>query len=322
MKGMFAGCGVVLVGLFIYLLDDLNLFLSGDEKETTVAQQSPVLQEPHLTPAEVQAQKPAEFSQSTIHPLTKEKNAKEITAEIGADVANKMIVSNENQPHQEPSQTNSTPIASKPENTSQQTVTASNENTQKESVKESAIKESAAKETAIKVAAPQEKPSNSVASNVSTSKAIIPTEKEQLDISDTAEDPEVASPQSAAPKSKIIKIQTAKKDKNAVKQAVKTAPAAASKPVAVVKTNAGYALQLIGAGDKSKVQSFVRDRKLNGKAVIAQTKRGSQDWYVVLYGNYQNREEALLNVKKLPSSVRDIQPWPRKLADAGTVIIR
>jgi len=77
-------------------------------------------------------------------------------------------------------------------------------------------------------------------------------------------------------------------------------------------------LQLIGSGDKNAVLRYIRDHNLTDGAAYYATRRDGQPWYVVIYGNYADRNEAQSALLRLPPELRAASPWIRQFGDIQT----
>ncbi len=73
-----------------------------------------------------------------------------------------------------------------------------------------------------------------------------------------------------------------------------------------------YTLQLMSGNAEEPVQEFIRHWGINPeKAIIAHTRRNGHDWYVLLFGVYENQRKAEEATKQLPHGVD--KPWMRAL---------
>lgn len=72
-----------------------------------------------------------------------------------------------------------------------------------------------------------------------------------------------------------------------------------------------YTLQLLGTYNKSTVQDFIRDQGGVDAFGYFKSKHNSKDWFVVVYGSYRNRSEAIAASESLPKDIRDLNPWAR-----------
>lgn len=71
-----------------------------------------------------------------------------------------------------------------------------------------------------------------------------------------------------------------------------------------------YTLQLLGMSNKKSVQEFSAKYNLPQKNItIYQTIHNNKPWYVVIYGQYENRSAALQASKNLPESFAKMKSW-------------
>lgn len=71
-----------------------------------------------------------------------------------------------------------------------------------------------------------------------------------------------------------------------------------------------YTLQLSGMSSKKSVQEFTAKHNLPQKNItVYQTIRNDKSWYVVIYGQYENRQAALHASKNLPGSFANMNSW-------------
>ena len=74
-----------------------------------------------------------------------------------------------------------------------------------------------------------------------------------------------------------------------------------------------YTLQLLGTHNKDTVQDFIRDQGSLAAFSYFQAMHNGREWYVVVYGEYRNRSEAIAAVENLPQSLRTLNPWARSV---------
>lgn len=76
-----------------------------------------------------------------------------------------------------------------------------------------------------------------------------------------------------------------------------------------------YTLQLLGSLSETNVQNFIAGN--NGAGALSYFKSRYQDrpWFVVVHGNYPNREAAREAIENLPPALRELNPWARSLSD-------
>jgi DamX protein len=82
-----------------------------------------------------------------------------------------------------------------------------------------------------------------------------------------------------------------------------------------------YALQLIGATQMPTITRYLNDTRVDRKQLaLYKTLQSGQDWYVLVYGNYANREKALNEVASLMTKIKGEKPWPKAMKDIQAVI--
>ena len=73
-----------------------------------------------------------------------------------------------------------------------------------------------------------------------------------------------------------------------------------------------FTLQLLGTREENTLRRFVSRHALDGAAYY-RTDHGGGDWFVLLYGEYGDRQAASEAIAALPPEVRENAPWPRTL---------
>ena len=73
-----------------------------------------------------------------------------------------------------------------------------------------------------------------------------------------------------------------------------------------------YTLQLMGSLDEASVVSFIQAQaEQTAQLSYFESRYRGQPWYVVVYGDYPNRDAAVEAISRLPESLRKQQPWAR-----------
>ncbi len=75
----------------------------------------------------------------------------------------------------------------------------------------------------------------------------------------------------------------------------------------------GYTLQMLGARKESSVVGFIQSRADRSKFYYFSTIYKEKPWYVVVYGQYQNRDEAVTAIRSLPNDLKQRKPWARSI---------
>jgi septal ring-binding cell division protein DamX len=75
----------------------------------------------------------------------------------------------------------------------------------------------------------------------------------------------------------------------------------------------GYTIQLLNSSNKQKVENYIKQHNLQGKATYAQNKSKGKPSYTLTYGNYKTRSEAQVAAAKLPTKLRAQKPWVKSI---------
>jgi septal ring-binding cell division protein DamX/type II secretory pathway predicted ATPase ExeA len=75
-----------------------------------------------------------------------------------------------------------------------------------------------------------------------------------------------------------------------------------------------YTLQLMSGKNESAIKSYIKQNKLEGKAVYFKSYKDHQSRFVLIFGSYPNRTQALSATKSLPDSIQNSKPWARTFA--------
>jgi DamX protein len=82
-----------------------------------------------------------------------------------------------------------------------------------------------------------------------------------------------------------------------------------------------YSLQLLGTRSEKSVARFIEDNGLDlSQAAYYRGNFKDSEWFVLLYGLYPSRDDALKARERLPASVRKGKPWPRSLESVHSAI--
>ncbi len=75
-----------------------------------------------------------------------------------------------------------------------------------------------------------------------------------------------------------------------------------------------YVLQLMGAHDESVIKKFIAQHPESRKDMARfKTVNRNKIWHVLLLGIYENREQAIAAIVALPTKIRALKPWPRRV---------
>jgi len=83
-----------------------------------------------------------------------------------------------------------------------------------------------------------------------------------------------------------------------------------------------YTLQLSGMSTEKSLKEFINQHQLPRKnTYLYQTVRNGKPWYVVIYGQFKNRQTADKVAKKLPGSLAKLDSWVKKYASVHRDIL-
>lgn len=81
-----------------------------------------------------------------------------------------------------------------------------------------------------------------------------------------------------------------------------------------------YTVQIVGASSEANIQAFVAAAQLSVTAGYFETRLNGKPWYVVIAGNFPDRESATALISSLPDAAKASGPWVRSLASIQTDI--
>lgn len=74
-----------------------------------------------------------------------------------------------------------------------------------------------------------------------------------------------------------------------------------------------YTLQLLGTYNIGTVEDFIREQGSIDAFSYFKARHNNREWFVVVYGTYRNRSEAIAAVEQLPADLRALNPWARSV---------
>lgn len=81
-----------------------------------------------------------------------------------------------------------------------------------------------------------------------------------------------------------------------------------------------FTLQVMGSHERSSITTVMHAHKLSSeKAAVLHTRLNNKDWFILVYGNYSNRDKARAAVRTLPRGLQITKPWPRQIGDIKLV---
>lgn len=81
-----------------------------------------------------------------------------------------------------------------------------------------------------------------------------------------------------------------------------------------------YTLQLLGSHIEANAIRFIDGLKNKTNVRYFETIYQGKPWYVVIYGQYDNRDAAIASIPKLPKELQDRKPWARSIASVQSDI--
>lgn len=84
-----------------------------------------------------------------------------------------------------------------------------------------------------------------------------------------------------------------------------------------------FTLQLLGVSTEESARKFLRKHKAVNDLFYFQNKRNDGQWFTVVYGDFENKQKAIEETKKMPPSLFKLKPWVRKFeAIQGDIFVR
>ena len=75
-----------------------------------------------------------------------------------------------------------------------------------------------------------------------------------------------------------------------------------------------YVLQLIGAHEKQTIDAYLQSFADSRASIIGfSTTNDNKPWHVLVYGLYDNRQQAVTDIENLPAQAQKLNPWPRPI---------
>lgn len=77
-----------------------------------------------------------------------------------------------------------------------------------------------------------------------------------------------------------------------------------------------YTIQILAVRQEKSLLKFIEDTRLTNRGRVAyfRAKFKGRDWYRLLYGVYPSKKDADSAIDNLPSNIRQLSPWIRRLA--------
>lgn len=81
-----------------------------------------------------------------------------------------------------------------------------------------------------------------------------------------------------------------------------------------------YTLQLLGARSKDRITEFIEQQRNPSQFAYFETQYQNESWFVVVLGQYRDRQAALLAIDRLPPEIRRENPWARSILSVQETI--
>ena len=72
-----------------------------------------------------------------------------------------------------------------------------------------------------------------------------------------------------------------------------------------------YTLQLVGSGSEDKIKALVETSSEAAQLTYFQTERNGESWFVLVYGDFPDKQAAMAASQAMPESLSQYQPWVR-----------
>lgn len=76
-----------------------------------------------------------------------------------------------------------------------------------------------------------------------------------------------------------------------------------------------YVLQIMAAQGKESLETFLKSQRNRDSIELVTLKRNGQDWFVLLQGDYENRQQARDSIASLPENQQKNGAWPRSISE-------
>lgn len=81
-----------------------------------------------------------------------------------------------------------------------------------------------------------------------------------------------------------------------------------------------YTLQMMGTQDEAAVKSYIQAQAAPANFSYFEGRYKDKPWYVVVYGDYADRDQALAAIQSLPEALQKQRPWAKSLQSIQTDI--
>ena len=73
-------------------------------------------------------------------------------------------------------------------------------------------------------------------------------------------------------------------------------------------------MQLVAAHNRAVIERVAGDAGLGGELAYYKGQYQGRDWYMLLYGDFPTKAQALSAVSELPQEIKVFKPWIRRLS--------
>ena len=74
-----------------------------------------------------------------------------------------------------------------------------------------------------------------------------------------------------------------------------------------------YTIQLLASHDSTQLERLVQTHHLRAQMQIRRVQKGDKAWYVLTFGEYNEREHAIYAIDHLPRDLIQFKPWVRQI---------
>lgn len=149
----------------------------------------------------------------------------------------------------------------------------------------------------------------------------IPATETLLDLPDDTPNsvkPSIAAPAPAPATPKVIAKPAVVE--SAVKPAAWVDAGSRREATLMAKPANHYSLQMMGTQDEAAVKSYIQAQATPASFSYFEGRYKDKPWYVVVYGDYATRDQALAAIQSLPEALQKQRPWAKSFQSVQTDI--
>ncbi len=75
-----------------------------------------------------------------------------------------------------------------------------------------------------------------------------------------------------------------------------------------------YTIQLAGGESRQAVEAMMQHLALPGERMVLRTRVNDRTWYSLIYGRFVDEGSARATIRRLPETLQQAKPWPRRFA--------